>query len=69
MPPSSRRRYAAGILASHAFSGQPLDFGLFQVAGTNQMPIIWLVALVTSGIAGAGIGAISIRTKRASTSS
>ena len=54
--------YAAGILASHAFSGQPLDFGLFELAGTNQMPIIWLVALVTSGLLALVIGAISIRT-------
>jgi branched-chain amino acid transport system permease protein len=54
--------YAAGILASHAFAGQPLDFGLFTVPGTNLMPVIWLVAIVAGGLLAAAIGAISLRT-------
>jgi len=54
--------YAAGILASHAFSGQPLNFGLFSVAGTNSMPIIWMVAIIGGGLLAAAIGAISLRT-------
>jgi branched-chain amino acid transport system permease protein len=54
--------YAAGILASHAFSGMPMNFGLFQISGTNQMPIIWLTAIVVSGLLALVIGAISIRT-------
>ncbi len=54
--------YAAGILASHAFSGQPLDLGLFTLPGTNLMPVIWLVAIVFSGLLAAAIGAISLRT-------
>ena len=51
--------YAAGILAAHAFSGDPLLFGL---AGTNQMPVIWLVAMLVAGVVGLFIGSISLRT-------
>lgn len=51
--------YAAGILAAHAFSGDPLLFGL---AGTNQMPVIWLVAMLVAGVVGLLIGSISLRT-------
>lgn len=51
--------YAAGILATHAFSGDPLLFGL---AGTNQMPVIWLVAMLVAGVVGLFIGSISLRT-------
>lgn len=54
--------YVAGILASHSLSGAPLNFGLFSVPGTNQMPVIWLVALVAGGLLAAAIGAISLRT-------
>ncbi|MBA4784236.1 MAG: branched-chain amino acid ABC transporter permease [Rhizobiales bacterium] len=51
--------YAAGILATHGFSGDPLFFDL---SGTNQMPVIWLVAMVAAGLVGLLIGAISLRT-------
>lgn len=51
--------YAAGILASHSFSGDPLLFGL---SGTNQMWIIWIVAVAVAGLVGLAIGAISLRT-------
>lgn len=54
--------YVAGILASHAMSMQPLSFGLFAVPGSNQMPVIWLVALAAGGLLAAAIGAISLRT-------
>ncbi|SFJ14812.1 branched-chain amino acid transport system permease protein [Aquamicrobium aerolatum DSM 21857] len=54
--------YVAGILASHSLSGAPLNFGVFSVPGTNQMPVIWLVALVAGGLLAAAIGAISLRT-------
>lgn len=54
--------YAAGILAHHAFSGMPIDFGLFQIPGTNLMPIIWVVAVIFSGLLALFIGAVSIRT-------
>ena len=51
--------YAAGILASHAMSGEPLFFGL---AGSDQMPVIWIVAALASGLLGLAVGAISLRT-------
>ena len=51
--------YTAGILASHAFSGDPLIFGL---PGTKQMIVIWLVAMVAGGIVALLIGLISLRT-------
>ncbi|WP_421929442.1 branched-chain amino acid ABC transporter permease [Neoaquamicrobium sediminum] len=54
--------YAAGILASHAFSGQPLDFGLFAVPGSKLMPVIWAAAIVAGGLLAAAIGSISLRT-------
>lgn len=54
--------YAAGILAAHAFAGQPLDFGLFSLPGTRAMPLVWLAAIAVGGLLAAGIGAISLRT-------
>lgn len=51
--------YAAGILGSHAFSGDPMIFGL---EGSNSMPLIWLVAALAAAVAGVVIGVISIRT-------
>jgi branched-chain amino acid transport system permease protein len=51
--------YAAGILASHGFSGEPLLFGL---PGTVQMPVIWIVAVIAAGLVALAIGAISLRT-------
>jgi branched-chain amino acid transport system permease protein len=51
--------YAAGILATHGFSGAPLVFGL---PGTNQMLAVWLVAIVVAALLGLAIGAISLRT-------
>lgn len=54
--------YAAGILASHAFSGMPIDLGIISFSGTKSMPVIWLVAIAASGLLALVIGAISIRT-------
>lgn len=51
--------YAAGILSVHALSGDPLLFGL---PGSSSMPVIWLVAALVAGLAGLGIGVISLRT-------
>ncbi|WP_210050470.1 branched-chain amino acid ABC transporter permease [Neorhizobium petrolearium] len=51
--------YVAGILATHSFSGEPLLFGL---SGTNQMWVIWIVAVLLAGLLGLAIGAISLRT-------
>ncbi|TIO06008.1 branched-chain amino acid ABC transporter permease [Mesorhizobium sp.] len=54
--------YAAGILASHAFAGQPLNLGLFALPGTNQMLVVWSVAVLAGGLLAAAIGMISLRT-------
>ena len=51
--------YAAGILAAHALSMEPLLLG---IPGTKQMIVIWLVALVAGGLLALAIGAISLRT-------
>src|SRR5690606_10087675 len=51
--------YAAGILATHSFSGEAILLGL---PGSNQMLVIWLVAMVVAGLVGLLIGAISLRT-------
>jgi branched-chain amino acid transport system permease protein len=51
--------YAAGILAAHAMSMEPLAFG---IPGTKQMIVIWLVAMAASGLVALAIGAISLRT-------
>ncbi|MBD3662871.1 branched-chain amino acid ABC transporter permease [Sulfitobacter sp. TSTF-M16] len=54
--------YAMGILASHAQSYAPLMEVPFLIEGTKSMPVIWLVALVTSALAALAIGALSLRT-------
>ncbi|MCL4676847.1 MAG: branched-chain amino acid ABC transporter permease, partial [Pararhodobacter sp.] len=51
--------YCAGILAQHAFNGAPI-LGL---PGTNQMLIIWPVAMLLSGLLAAVIGTLSLRTE------
>ncbi|MGF9692426.1 branched-chain amino acid ABC transporter permease [Rhizobium sp. 0TCS1.26] len=51
--------YVAGILSSHAFSGDPMFFGF---SGSKQMLVVWLVAIVAAGLLGLAIGAISLRT-------
>ena len=54
--------YAAGILAAHAASGQPLLTWPVEVHGTNAMLAIWPVAIAAAGVAALGIGALSLRT-------
>lgn len=54
--------YAAGILASHAYGGEPLMTWPVTVGGSDQMPVIWLVAALAAGLAAVPIGAISLRT-------
>ena len=54
--------YAMGILASHAQSYTPLMEAPFLIEGTKSMPVIWLVAVVTSALAALLIGALSLRT-------
>ncbi|WP_299882406.1 branched-chain amino acid ABC transporter permease [uncultured Sulfitobacter sp.] len=54
--------YAMGILASHAQNYTPLMEVPFLIEGTNQMPVIWLVAVVASALLALVIGALSLRT-------
>ena len=51
--------YAAGVLATHAFNMEPLAFGL---PGTTAMPVIWLVAILLTGLVALPIGLVSLRT-------
>ncbi|MEZ5752592.1 MAG: branched-chain amino acid ABC transporter permease [Paracoccaceae bacterium] len=50
--------YVAGIMAQHAFNGAPI-LGL---PASNQMLVIWPVAMIVSGLLAAVIGALSLRT-------
>ncbi|MBC7131683.1 MAG: branched-chain amino acid ABC transporter permease [Roseovarius sp.] len=54
--------YAMGILAHHAQSYTTLDLGPLSIAGSKSMPLIWLVAVVTSALAALLIGLLSLRT-------
>ena len=54
--------YAMGILASHAQTFTPLMQSPFLIEGTKSMPVIWLVAILASGLAALAIGALSLRT-------
>ncbi len=54
--------YALGILASHALNYEPLMTSPFELNGTTFMPILWLVAVVASGLIAAIIGFFSLRT-------
>lgn len=54
--------YAMGILASHAQAYAPILEWPFLIEGTKTMPVIWLVAVISSGLAALAIGALSLRT-------
>lgn len=54
--------YAMGILAHHAQTYTPLMEGPFLIEGTKSMPVIWIVAMVTSALAALAVGALSLRT-------
>ncbi len=54
--------YAMGVLASHAQSYDPILQSPILIEGTRSMPIIWLVAILASGLAALAIGALSLRT-------
>ena len=54
--------YAMGILASHAQSFSPLMESPILIEGTKSMPVIWLVAILTSALAALVIGVLSLRT-------
>jgi branched-chain amino acid transport system permease protein len=54
--------YAMGILASHAQSFTPIMEMPFLIEGTKSMPVIWLVAILSSALAAFIIGLLSLRT-------
>lgn len=54
--------YAAGILASHAANYQPLTTWPLELAGSQQMLVIWPVAVIAGALAALVIGALSLRT-------
>lgn len=54
--------YAMGILAAHAQNYEPLFSWPFLFEGSNQMPLIWLIAVLASALAALLIGALSLRT-------
>lgn len=54
--------YAAGVLASAAQNYEPLTTWPVELAGTTSMPVIWLTAVVASGLVALPIGALSLRT-------
>ena len=54
--------YAMGILAHHAQTYTPVAEWPLLIEGTKSMPLIWLVAIVTSALAALVIGLLSLRT-------
>ena len=55
--------YIMGILAFHAQTFTPLITFPFEIKGTQNMPIIWLVTLLVSAMVAWGIGVLSLRTR------
>ncbi|MEM8776987.1 MAG: branched-chain amino acid ABC transporter permease [Pseudomonadota bacterium] len=54
--------YAMGILAFHAQSFTPLEIGPVSIAGTKSMPLIWILAVIISGLVAWLIGLLTLRT-------
>nr|WP_325249392.1 branched-chain amino acid ABC transporter permease [Amylibacter sp.] len=54
--------YAMGILASHAQSYTAITDWPVLIEGTKSMPVIWIVAILASGLTALLIGALSLRT-------
>lgn len=54
--------YCMGILAHHAQTYTSVIEWPFVIDGTNSMPVIWLVAMVISGLAALFIGLLSLHT-------
>lgn len=54
--------YAMGILAHHAQTFTPVLAWPFVIEGTKSMPVIWLVAMFSAGLAAFLIGLLSLRT-------
>ncbi|WP_172299264.1 branched-chain amino acid ABC transporter permease [Pseudoruegeria sp. HB172150] len=54
--------YAMGVLAFHAQNYTPLMDWPFTITGTKSMPVIWLVAMISSAVAALVIGLLALRT-------
>ncbi|WP_075656728.1 branched-chain amino acid ABC transporter permease [Pseudochrobactrum sp. B5] len=54
--------YITGILASHAADGSALMSWPMTISGSDQMLIIWPVAMLVAGLVALPIGIISLRT-------
>lgn len=54
--------YVAGIAAFHAFDGSLFASVPIEIGGSNQMPLIWLLAAITTAFVASLIGYISLRT-------
>lgn len=54
--------YITGILASHAADGSALMSWPITISGSDQMLIIWPVAMLVAGLVALPIGIISLRT-------
>ncbi|MDJ0944716.1 MAG: branched-chain amino acid ABC transporter permease [Kiloniellales bacterium] len=54
--------YVAGIAATHAFDGSAFLTWPVEIGGTDQMLVIWPLAMLLAGLAAAAIGAVSLRT-------
>ncbi len=55
--------YTTGVAAFHSFEETLFIAAPLAVSGTNQMLLIWVVAMALCGIAALAIGAISLRTE------
>jgi branched-chain amino acid transport system permease protein len=54
--------YAAGIAAQAAFTAEPVLAWPLALPGSDLMPLIWLAAILSAGLAAAAIGVVCLRT-------
>ncbi|MGE3362046.1 MAG: branched-chain amino acid ABC transporter permease [Rhizobiaceae bacterium] len=54
--------YAAGILSTHALNMTPLLTWPFELNGSDQALVVWLIAIIVAGLVALVTGAISLRT-------
>lgn len=54
--------YAMGILAFHAQTYTSVTDWPLTIPGTKSMPVIWIIATLTSALAALAVGALSLRT-------
>ncbi|MBW4975321.1 branched-chain amino acid ABC transporter permease [Roseovarius mucosus] len=54
--------YAMGILAYHAQTYTSVTDWPLTISGTKSMPVIWIIATLTSALAALAVGALSLRT-------